>query len=138
MVELPLEIVQAVKALHDDNRFEILYNLYESEEIPFSQIGELTELKSSNLTYHLQALVDSGLVENFFKRIESANSYSFYRITNFGKRFIDSLFRILVPGPILIEHRRIYEKETTVKETWTDEVIYINLPPISIKEKMII
>jgi len=128
MVSIPSELKKALKALQDDKRFDILSLLSERGEMSFSQLSEATNTNSPNLTYHLQALRDGALIENFIKRSENTDDRSFYRVTEFGERLIDSLFRVLAPGQILIEYKRTYQRETTVKETWTEEVKFKKFP----------
>ena len=62
MVYLPTEVINAVKALRDDRRFEILFALSENE-LSFSQLSEITDLKSAKLNYHLQPLIENALVD---------------------------------------------------------------------------
>jgi DNA-binding transcriptional ArsR family regulator len=128
MVKIALEVKRALRALQDDTRLEILLKLSEKEDMSFSQIQDLMKLPSPNVTYHLQALQEGALIENFFKKVEDVDSHSFYRVTEFGERILDSLFRVLTPGPILVEYRRTHEREVMVKEKWTEEVRYTKLP----------
>jgi len=129
MVNLPIEVRNAIKTLQDDTRIEILLTLSENGEMSFSPIGHSMGLSSSGLTYHLQPLKESALIENFFKKVENVDSHSFYRVTEFGERLIDSLFRILNPGPVLVEYSKTYEREITIREKWEDRIKYSKIPP---------
>jgi DNA-binding transcriptional ArsR family regulator len=122
VTRLPLEIRQALKTIQDDSRLDILLMLSENGEMAFSDIQQKMHMTSGNLTYHLQPLRDSALVENFFKKVANVDNHSFYRATEFGERLVDSLFKVLIPGPILKEYRRTHEREITIKDTWIDEV----------------
>jgi len=129
MARLPSEVRRAIKTLQDDRRWDLLLMLSENGELSFSGIQQEMNLSSPNLTYHLQSLQESALVENFFKKVENVDSHSFYRVTEFGQRLIDSLFKILSPGPILIEYKQTHEREITIKDTWTNEIRFTKLPP---------
>jgi DNA-binding transcriptional ArsR family regulator len=131
MVQVPLEIRRAIKALQDDTRFDILLTLSERGEMSFSQLETTIGRSSPSLTYHLQALKDGALIENFFKKTEDVDNHSFYRVTEFCERLIDSLFRVIAPGSILVDYKVTYEKETTIKETWTEEVKFKETPSTS-------
>ena len=66
-------------------RYEILYRLVHSGEMSPTELDDALEIDDSTLHYHLNELVDVGLVEKR-KRTERGQDglYSYYRATVFG------------------------------------------------------
>jgi DNA-binding HxlR family transcriptional regulator len=95
--DLPIELVEPMKALTSETRRKIFLSLFENYSISYSQIQNGFEIKKGTLNHHLHILVSSGLIRNF--SIESpGNPYkSYYAITNFGYRFIEGLGQTLEP-----------------------------------------
>ena len=66
-------------------RYEILYRLVHSGEMSPTELDDALEIDDSTLHYHLNELVDVGLVQKR-KRTERGQDglYSYYRATVFG------------------------------------------------------
>jgi DNA-binding transcriptional ArsR family regulator len=66
-------------------RYEILYRLVHSGEMSPTELDDALEIDDSTLHYHLNELVDVGLVEKR-KRTERGQDglYTYYRATVFG------------------------------------------------------
>lgn len=67
-------------------RYEILYRLVHSGEMSPKELEEVLEIDDSTLHYHLNKLVDVGLIEKR-KRTERGQDglYTYYRATVFGE-----------------------------------------------------
>jgi ArsR family transcriptional regulator len=67
-------------------RYEILYRLVHDREMSPKELEETMEIDDSTLHYHLNELVDVGLIEKR-KRTERGQDglYTYYRATVFGK-----------------------------------------------------
>jgi len=74
------------RAIGNETRFRILNHLVESGSKSAAELREALDVESNTLHYHLDELVDVGLVENR-KRKEpnSQGLYSYYRATSLGE-----------------------------------------------------
>lgn len=80
------EYLDMQRAIGDRTRFEIVYRLAHHEDgMSPTELNELLEIDDSTLHYHLNALVDVGLVEKR-KRTErgSEGTYTYYNATILG------------------------------------------------------
>ena len=79
------EYVAMHAAVGHRTRYEILYRLVHSGEMSPTQLDDALEIDDSTLHYHLNELIDVGLVEKR-KRTERGQDglYTYYRATVFG------------------------------------------------------
>lgn len=76
-------------SLANKNRLRILELLTEEHSpLTFTQLKKRLDLNPNTLSFHLEVLKDSGLVKNSLKKTSSG--YSYYEITEKGRRFINS------------------------------------------------
>jgi len=73
-------------AVGHKTRYEILYRLVHTGDLSPKELEEMIEVDDSTLHYHLNELVDVGLVEKR-KRTERGQdgTYTYYRATVFGE-----------------------------------------------------
>lgn len=96
----PEEIRNGISGLGSEVRQKIVSYLMLNGEAPYSTLKEKLDLSKGNINYHLGALMKSGLVMNYIKPEKSVDEYnSYYKISDFGKSFINSLFMSLTPQP---------------------------------------
>jgi len=76
------EYLAMQRAIGDRTRFEIVYHLVHSGDMSPTELNEGLDIDDSTLHYHLNELVDVGLVEKR-KRTEPTSDglYSYYRAT---------------------------------------------------------
>lgn len=79
------EYLDMQRAIGNETRFRILDRLVEGGAQSATELRDTLDIESNTLHYHLDALVDVGLVENR-KRAEpdSDGLYSYYRATSLG------------------------------------------------------
>ena len=74
------------RAIGNETRFRILNHLVESGSKSAAELREALDVESNTLHYHLDELVDVGLVENRKrKEPDSLGLYSYYRATSLGE-----------------------------------------------------
>lgn len=67
-------------------RYEICYRLVHAGEMSATELGEVIEVDSSTLHYHLNELVDVGLIEKRQRTERDQDGlYTYYRATVFGR-----------------------------------------------------
>jgi len=74
------------RAIDNETRFRILNHLVERGAESAAELLDALEVESNTLHYHLDELVDVGLVENRKrKEPDSEGLYSYYRATSLGE-----------------------------------------------------
>lgn len=78
------------RSIGDETRFRILRTLSRNGDLSATQLRETLDVASNNLHYHLDRLVDVGLVQNR-KRSEPDRDglYSYYRVSSLGQAMLD-------------------------------------------------
>lgn len=96
--KFPNEISRAIDGLEGETRRAVFVLLYDEERLAFAEIkeelsDEEEELHQQTLTNALNDLISGGLVE---KRVleadEETRFSSYYSVTEYGNRFLNSLF----------------------------------------------
>ncbi|MHA1321365.1 MAG: ArsR/SmtB family transcription factor [Candidatus Helarchaeota archaeon] len=85
------ELELLFKGLSNKFRIELLLALYKEGALSFSNIVERTKKDKSSITKHLKKLEVGGLIQNFLKKMDDSDEYSFYEITKFGSKVIINL-----------------------------------------------
>ena len=88
---IPAEIKSAVSALDNDDRWRILESLLTNEELSYTQILDILEIRKGSLTNHLKNLIFGNILENYSRQSIGERYDSFYKVTRFGKDLIDGL-----------------------------------------------
>ncbi|WP_276275132.1 transcriptional regulator [Haladaptatus sp. QDMS2] len=71
-------------------RFRILYALKHEQDLSARDLGEKLEIPANKLHYHLDKLVDVGLVENRKRNSPDRDGlYSYYRATSLGTGILE-------------------------------------------------
>ncbi|WP_336024902.1 ArsR/SmtB family transcription factor [Halobellus salinisoli] len=91
------EYLEMQQAIGNETRFRILNRLVESGDQSATELKEALDIESNTLHYHLDTLVDVGLVANR-KRKESSSDglYSYYRATSLGEGILEHGVRELM------------------------------------------
>jgi len=94
---IPEEIRDVIKSLSDDVRLAIMVSLMIEVDKngigkSFNEIKKELEISQGSLSNHLKKLLESGLIENEYRKIKDRKEYSFYMPTTFGRKF---MFKIL-------------------------------------------
>lgn len=84
------EYLAMQRALGDPSRFRILYALKHRGAFSARQLEEALDIRANNLHYHLDKLVEVGLVENRKRETpDSEGLYSYYAATSLGEAILD-------------------------------------------------
>ena len=91
------EYLDMQRAIGNETRFRIVNYLVEEGAHSATELRDALELPSNTLHYHLETLVDVGLVENR-KRTDSTSEglYSYYRATSLGEGILEHGVRALL------------------------------------------
>lgn len=85
------------RAIGNEVRFRILHTLVEEGQQSAAELRETLDIASNTLHYHLNALVDVGLVENRKRKEPDTDGlYSYYRATSLGEGILDHGVRELM------------------------------------------
>jgi len=102
MQSIPREIVRALDAISNEVRLRIIKELYTGDELTFSELHNRLGIEKASLNFHLKKLTASGIAEHFYKHVFGDDRYSYYSLTEFGRRLIDGVMGSLVPHPPLM------------------------------------
>jgi len=97
--EIPEEIRRAIRGLDSDYRAGIFVALHKYGELSFSDLRKKLEIDKAMLNYHLGKLIESALIQHYYKHELGTEKYSFYNITPFGQDFVEILSHFLRPQP---------------------------------------
>jgi len=100
--EIPEEIRLAIRGLDSDYRAAIFVAMYKHGELSFSDLRKKLEIDKAMLNYHLGKLIESALVQHYYKHELGTEKYSFYSMTPFGQDFVEILSHFLRPQPYRI------------------------------------
>lgn len=91
------EYLDMQRAIGNETRFRILNLLVDKGAHSAKELQEVLDIESNTLHYHLDSLVDVGLVENR-KRTEPTSDglYSYYQATSLGKGILEHGVRELM------------------------------------------
>lgn len=85
------------RAIGNETRFRILNYLTEQGSRSAKELAEELDLPSNTLHYHLDALVEVGLVENRKRKTpDSDGLYSYYQATSLGEGILEHGVRELM------------------------------------------
>ena len=74
------------RAIGEQSRYRILAELLREGEMSATELADALDIKSNSLHYHLDELVDVGLVANRKRKERGADGlYSYYVATSLGK-----------------------------------------------------
>lgn len=85
------------RAIGNETRFRILNQLVDEGDHSAKELQVVLDLESNTLHYHLDTLVDVGLVENRKRKEPTSDGlYSYYRATSLGEGILDHGVRELM------------------------------------------
>ncbi|GEM_PF-2498503 len=99
---LPQEIRLPAMALKDDKHWAVFLYLLETREKRFGEIGNEFNYNSNNDLYPvLKDLVEGGLVRRYVKEEdeETDRRATWYDVTDLGRKYLELLERLIMPGP---------------------------------------
>jgi DNA-binding transcriptional ArsR family regulator len=91
------EYLDMQRAIGNETRFRILNQLVDEGDHSAKELQVVLDLESNTLHYHLDTLVDVGLVENRKRKEPTSDGlYSYYRATSLGEGILDHGVRELM------------------------------------------
>ena len=114
--EIPQETIGIITALNDQVRRAILVLLNKYDECAFSDIQKELAVGKLTLNYHLKNLYSAGLVDHYFRHELGNPRYSYYAVTNLGKRVLRSLVDVLTP-PVPMVSSEKQQRKVILRET---------------------
>lgn len=91
------EYLEMQKAIGNETRFRVLNLLVDAGAHSAKELQTALDIESNTLHYHLDALVDVGLVENRKRKEPSSDGlYSYYQATSLGEGILEHGVRELM------------------------------------------
>jgi hypothetical protein len=114
--EVPEIIKYAVKGLDNPTRWKIVEYLISNESVSYSNLLKGIDIKrKGSLTFHLDMLSKSAILERRENFGEQAEERVFYNISQLGKEIINGLLSALVPNTTT-EHSESETGSTTMQQ----------------------
>ena len=84
------EYLDMQAAIGDETRFRVVYTLSHFGDHSATELGELLDVAGNSLHYHLDKLVDVGLVEKRKQTTADENGlFAYYRTTSLGDAILE-------------------------------------------------
>lgn len=84
------EYLDMQRAIGNETRFRILRTLIHNGDLSAKELENALNLRANNLHYHLERLVDVGLVQNRKRKEPNATGlYSYYRASALGEAILE-------------------------------------------------
>jgi DNA-binding HxlR family transcriptional regulator len=113
--EFPAVIKEAIRGLNNTVRWKILESIITNGSMSYTKL--MKELKIENkgiLTFHLEALSKSTLIERYEDLSIRTRDRSFYEISPIGKDIINGLMSAMAPQTNLVEfNKSLFETAAT-------------------------
>jgi len=94
----PNELQELIRGTHSDLRQEILSYLMKNQPSTYTSIKDDIKPSKGNFNYHLNTLIEAGLLIRQIKKGLKKDEYNaYYSISTLGKYFINNLFKTLQP-----------------------------------------
>ncbi|WP_121741993.1 winged helix-turn-helix domain-containing protein [Natronorubrum halophilum] len=91
------EYLEMQRSIGNETRFRVLNALVEDGSRSASELRDRLEVQSNVLHYHLDELIDVGLVENRKRKAPDTDGlYSYYRATSLGEGILEHGVRELM------------------------------------------
>lgn len=99
------EYLELFEEIAERNRFAVLYTLSNNGKMSAKELGETLGRTENGLHYHLDRLVDAGLIENRKQSKPNAEGlYSYYELTGLGADLIDAATGFIQQEKHALEH----------------------------------
>ncbi|KDE60068.2 hypothetical protein EL22_12030 [Halostagnicola sp. A56] len=99
------EYLELFEELAERNRFAILYALSNEGKMSAKELSEALGRSENGLHYHLDRLVNAGLVENRKQsKPDEEGLYSYYELTGLGADLIDAAIAFIQQEKHALEH----------------------------------
>jgi len=93
--EIPEVIIVSFKGLQNPFRIKVVMFLRESAYLSLAELQKLTNKPTGYLVKNIHDLELAGIVSNFIKKSPGRKDYSFYKLTLFGKNFVEKIDEFL-------------------------------------------
>jgi len=94
MNEIPEDFEFLLKALKHNFRIRLSLLLLEKGDLSLSKIATYLKKENSYILNHMKGLEIAGITQNYLQKIENNREYSFYKLTNYGKKIIPDLISL--------------------------------------------
>lgn len=100
---IPEEIRISIASLNNQVRQAILVLLNNRGELSFADIQKELNLDKIKLNFHLKNLFSSALIDHYYKHEVGNQKYSYYSVSQLGKRVLTSLIQAFIPPSPIVQ-----------------------------------
>jgi len=109
---VPEEIKEALSALDHNIRWRIIEMIEENSEMSYTGLLKKLAVQKGCLTYHLNRLMETGVLDNYSREEFNGPYSSFYQLSPFGKDLIAGLLSSVQFTPLPYRTERPSEPST--------------------------
>ncbi|MGC8585715.1 MAG: winged helix-turn-helix domain-containing protein [Thermoplasmata archaeon] len=113
---VPEETRMILMALNSDIDWAII-SVLNIGEMTFSDLKKELNLDNNKiLHYHLKKLIGRGIINNYYKHSFFNSKYSYYSISNLGKRIVNILNNLFIETNVPITLKSSFSNSESIKE----------------------
>jgi len=92
----PEELKNAISAINHNIRWRIVELIKENGRMAYTELYMRLGVRKGSLNYHLDALMESGLLDNYASKEFGSQYNSYYEFSRFGKDFVEGILSSIV------------------------------------------
>lgn len=117
--KIPSDVRHALDGLANELRQAIVVLLSEEDRLRFKDIQSRLSIPKSDLAFHLNRLIQTGLVSRFYAQLPSDESHAYYRLSDLGDSLLRGISDAFVPEvPIRTDVDKWAKFSKLVKPSW--------------------
>lgn len=89
--QIPEDFELLLKGLGNTFRISLVLLIMEKKSLSLSKIIKLTNKENSSVINHIKKLQLAGIFQNFLKKEQDTREFSFYEVTQYGKKVVSDL-----------------------------------------------
>lgn len=94
---IPYELRMAMEGLSNEARQAIVVALKENERLRFSELRRSLSIPKSDLAFHLNRLMQAGLISHRYDKFPSEERYGYYCLSELGENLLQGIQESFVP-----------------------------------------
>jgi DNA-binding HxlR family transcriptional regulator len=97
---IPYEVRVAIDGLSNEARQAIVIALSENERLRFSELKKILSLSKPNLAFHLNKLMQSGLVSHRYDKLPLDERHGYYSLSDLGEQLLQGIQNSFTRHPV--------------------------------------
>lgn len=95
--KMPSEARRAIDGLNSEIRQAIVMALNEHGQLRFSDLNVMLRISKQILAFHLNRLVETGIISHIYRGLPSGDGHSYYRLSELGESLLQGIEAAFIP-----------------------------------------